>query len=82
MITDVQIMMFLVCIASLIFFIYSGWKQNNKFAIVILLIAMAFLLEVLIENWGADIVQAKMEFSDIALMAALLIVDFCAYKDY
>lgn len=51
MITDVQIMMFLVCTANIIFISYIWWNRNEKIYIVILLILIVFLLEFVIENW-------------------------------
>lgn len=80
MITDVQIMMFLVCIANIIFINYICWNGDERiYYIVLSLILMAFLLEFVIENWGSEIVRAKMDPYDIALLSVLLIVDFCIY---
>lgn len=80
MITDVQIMIFLVCIANIIFINYICWNGDERiYYIVLSLILMAFLLEFVIENWGSEIVQGKMDPYDIALLSVLLIVDFCIY---
>lgn len=80
MITDVQIMMFFVCIANIIFLNYIWWNRKEKFHInVSTLITIAFLLGVIIENWDAKIVRTKMDLCDIALLSALLLVDFCIY---
>lgn len=80
MITDVQIMMFLICIANIIFTTYIFWKKKEIFCVVILSITIAFFLEFIIENWGAEIVQSKMEPCDIALMLVLSLVSFKIYK--
>lgn len=82
MITDVQIMMFLVCIANIIFINYICWNGDEKiYYIVISSILMAFMLEFVIENWGSEIVRVKMDPYDIALLSVLLIVDFCIYRE-
>lgn len=80
MITDVQIMMFLVCIVNIIFTIYISWKRKEIFYIVISLLTIPLFLEIVIENWDAEIVRAKMELRDIALMSALSLVSFKIYK--
>lgn len=80
MITDVQIMMFLVCIANIIFISYIWWNRNEKIYIVISLILIAFLLEFVIENWGSEIVRVKMEPRDITILSVLLLANFYVYK--
>jgi len=80
MITDVQIMMFLVCIVNIIFTIYISWKRKEIFYIVISLLTIPLFLEVVIENWGAEIVRAKMELRDIALMLVHSLLSFKIYK--
>lgn len=80
MITDVQIMMFLVCIANIIFISYIWWNRNEKIYIVISLILIAFLLEFVIENWGSEIVRVKMEPRDITILSVPLLANFYVYK--
>ena len=80
MITDVQIMMFLVCIVNIIFTIYISWKRKEIFYIVISLLTIPLFLEVVIENCGAEIVRAKMELRDIALMLVHSLLSFKIYK--